>query len=64
MPFGINSTPEIFQKRMPYAFEDLKGVKTIADDILAWEENEKEHTTAEQVKKGGIKAQLRSTARR
>ena len=34
MPFGINSAPEIFQKRMTQAFEDLSGVKTIAGDIL------------------------------
>ena len=34
MPFGINSAPEIFQKRMTQAFDDLSGVKTIADDIL------------------------------
>ena len=36
MPFGINSAPEIFQKRMTQAFKDLSGVKTIADDILVW----------------------------
>ncbi|KAL9987237.1 hypothetical protein ACROYT_G001509 [Oculina patagonica] len=43
MPFGINSAPEIFQKRMTQAFEDLSGVKTIADDILIWGRNEVEH---------------------
>ena len=43
MPFGINSAPEIFQKRMTQAFEDLIGVKTIADDILVWGRNEAEH---------------------
>ncbi|KAL9971967.1 hypothetical protein ACROYT_G018198 [Oculina patagonica] len=31
MPFGINSAPEIFQKRMTQDFEDLSGVKTIAE---------------------------------
>ena len=36
MPFVINSAPEIFQKRMTQAFEDLSGVKTIVDDILVW----------------------------
>ncbi|KAL9987206.1 hypothetical protein ACROYT_G001477 [Oculina patagonica] len=43
MPFGINSAPVIFQKRMTQAFEDLSGVKTIADDILIWGRNEGEH---------------------
>ena len=43
MPFGINSAPEIFQKRMTQAFEDLSGVKTIADDILVWGRSEAEH---------------------
>ena len=43
MPFGINSAPEIFQKRMTQAFEDLSGVKTITDDILIWGRNEAEH---------------------
>ena len=43
MPFGINSAPEIFQKRMTQAFDDLSGVKTIADDILVWVRNKAEH---------------------
>ena len=43
MPFGINSAPEIFQKRMTQAFEDLSGVRTIADDILVWGRSEAEH---------------------
>ena len=43
MPLGINSAPEIFQKRMTQDFEDLSGVKTIADDILIWGRNEAEY---------------------
>ena len=43
MPFGINSVPEIFLKRMTQAFDDLSGVKTIADDILIWGRNNAEH---------------------
>ena len=43
MPFGINSAHKIFQNRMTQAFEDLKGVKTIADDILVRGQNEIEH---------------------
>ena len=34
MPFGINTAHEIFQKRITEHFEDLEGVKTIADDNL------------------------------
>ena len=43
MPFGINSAPEVFQKKMTQTFEDLSGVKTIADDILIWGKDEDEH---------------------
>ena len=43
MPFGINSAHEIFQNRMTQTFEDLKGVKTIADYILVRGQNEIEH---------------------
>ena len=60
MPFGINSAPEIFQKRMTQAFEDLSGVKTIADDILVWGRSEAEHNhrleqVLEQSRKVGLK---------
>ena len=43
MPFGINSAPEIFQKRMTQVFDDLSGVNTIADDILICGRNKAEH---------------------
>ena len=43
MPFGIKSAPEIFQKKMTQAFEDLNGVKTIADDIPIWRKNKDEN---------------------
>ena len=43
MSFGINPSPEIFQKRTTQAFEDLQGVKTVADDIVVWGEKEIEH---------------------
>ena len=42
MPFGINSAPELFQKKMTQAIDDLRGVKTIADDILIWGKNKDE----------------------
>ena len=34
LPFGINSAPEEFQMRLMTAFEGLKGISVIADDIL------------------------------
>ena len=33
-PFGINSAPKEFQMRLMRAFEGLKGIVVIADDIL------------------------------
>jgi hypothetical protein len=35
MPFGLNSAPEVFQRRM-HEVEDLKGVEVIADDFLVF----------------------------
>ena len=40
MPFGISSAPEEFQRRLDDALEGLRGVKTIADDILVYGEGE------------------------
>ena len=34
MPFGINSTPELWQRRMYEHIEGLKGVEVIADDFM------------------------------
>ncbi|CAB4029473.1 Transposon Ty3-I Gag-Pol [Paramuricea clavata] len=36
LPFGINSAPEVFQRRMTQALEDIEGVAVIVDDILVW----------------------------
>ena len=33
MPFGINSAPEVWQRRMREHIEGLKGVEVIADDL-------------------------------
>ena len=33
-PFGISSTPEVFQCRMCEVVEGLKGVKVVADNIV------------------------------
>ena len=34
MPFGINSAPEVWQRRMNEVIEGLPGVEVIADDFL------------------------------
>ena len=34
MPFGINSAPEVFQRRMCEVVEGLTGVEVVADDIV------------------------------
>ena len=34
LPFGISSAPELFQRRMSIALEDLDGVARLMDDIL------------------------------
>ena len=34
MPFGISPAPELFQRRLQSAIDDLPGVYTIADDVL------------------------------
>ena len=60
MPFGINSVPEVFQKKMSQAFEELSGVKTIADDIFIWGKDEDEHNfRLEQVLKRSRKVGLK-----
>lgn len=33
MPFGLNSAPEVWQRRMHEIVEDLPGVEVIADDF-------------------------------
>ena len=35
MPFGINSAPEIFQRRMHELIEGLNGIEVVADDFVA-----------------------------
>ena len=34
MPFGVNSAPEVWQRRMREHIEGLKGVEVIADDFV------------------------------
>ena len=50
MPFGISSTPEVWQRRMHEFVEDLEGVEVIADDFLIagfGETNEEINTSLE-----------------
>ena len=43
LPFGINSAPEIFQRRITQTFEDIDGADAIVDDILIWGKDVTEH---------------------
>lgn len=38
MPFGLNTAPEEFQRRQDQVLEGLKGVRSVADDILVYGE--------------------------
>ena len=40
LPFGLSSSPEVFQKRMHEVIEELHGCELIADDFLVVEYNE------------------------
>ena len=43
LPFGINSASEVFQNGIQNAFCGLEGTRNIADDIIVWDRNDKEH---------------------
>ena len=43
LPFGLNISSEIFQKRILSAFSDLRGVVCIADDIIVHGKSVEEH---------------------
>ena len=43
LPFGLNVSSEIFQKRLLNAFEKLNGVECIADDVIIHGETKAEH---------------------
>ena len=43
LPFGISSTPEIFQRHINRILEGLEGVVCQIDDILVFGKNEGEH---------------------
>ena len=43
LPFGIKSTPEVFQNHMSELFADMEGVKLIVNDFLVWSKDDGEH---------------------
>ena len=43
LPFGLNSAPEVFQRRMSQAFDDIDGTSIIMDDILIWGKDVAQH---------------------
>ena len=46
LPFGLNSSNEVFQKKMQFAFEGIEGVEVIYDDLLVWGKDEESHDIA------------------
>ena len=43
LPFGLKSSPEVFQKHLIHALEGLDGVFVCADDILVTGKDEASH---------------------
>ena len=43
LPFGLNSSNEVFQKKVSQAFEGLDGVLVLYDDILVYSNTKEEH---------------------
>lgn len=41
--FGISSAAEVFQNTLSTALEGLQGIRNISDDIIVFEQNQKEH---------------------
>ena len=44
LPFGLNVSSEIFQRKLHECLEGLEGVRCIADDILVYSEDEMQHS--------------------
>ena len=42
-PFGLNSTTEIFQRKLVEQFQDMKGIIIIANDLVVYGTNWEEH---------------------
>ncbi len=45
LPFGLNASSEIFQKRLHQALDKLDGIHCIADDVVAHGRNGDDHDT-------------------
>lgn len=45
LPFGLNSSPEHFQKRIAQVIDGLPGVVNLMDDIIVYGQNYDEHDT-------------------
>ena len=45
LPFGIASTPELFQKRMSKILSGLEGIVCQMDDVLIFGRTKEEHDT-------------------
>ena len=43
LPFGIKSSSEVFQRAVSQILENIEGCEVIADDILIWGKDKKEH---------------------
>ena len=60
LPFGLNSSNEVFQKKMQFAFEGIEGAEVIYDDLLVWGKDEECHDKAlrnvlERAREKGVK---------
>ena len=60
LPFGLNSSNEVFQKKMQFAFEGIEGAEVIYDDLLVWGRDEESHDRAlrnvlERAREKGVK---------
>ena len=43
MPFGLSSSPEVWQRNVCQLYENVEGCAVIADDILVWGSDIEEH---------------------
>ena len=43
MPFGLSSSPEVWQRNVCQLYENVEGYAGIADDILLWGSDIEEH---------------------
>jgi len=46
LPFGLNSSNEVFQKKLQFAFEGIEVAEVVYDDLLVWGKDEESHDKA------------------